>query len=561
MEKASSIQKNCMVILDAIREMPECTYVVVDNKGIFRDANIGVLQLLGIEQEEVINKLNINDILLDADFEELSKKTLELKSLNAKIDLVLKEERIRTFLVMKPVECEGCSGYLIIFQGLIKDSKLEKFDKKALESLKAISSILNTNLELEETLDLVLEKLSDNIDFNLASIMFLDGYKLNIKAFKADDNIKPLPQTIKITENDELSSILKLKQTTIISENIQENLLLRQLELDWVEELVLIPLMLQESFFGMLILFNSESKKYDINDINIIEIFASTCAYSIKNAELTSVFRMQLRILRENVIERTKALELIKVQNQKILEADRMKNEFIAHMSHELRTPLHAIIGFSEALKMKIFGALSTKQEEYIDDIHSSGIHLLGMINDMLDLSKIESKKMDLAPKDFSIELATNEVINVVLALANKKNISIEECFEHAEDVINADHRKYQQVLYNLLSNAIKFTPDNGLIKVTTKDSQYKGKPALGLTVEDNGIGISQENIDKIFNKFHQVENVSNKTQSGSGLGLTITKELIEMHNGTIMVESNENAGSKFMILLPLKYIKKNIAN
>jgi signal transduction histidine kinase len=257
---------------------------------------------------------------------------------------------------------------------------------------------------------------------------------------------------------------------------------------------------------------------------------------------------MQLKILKDNIVERTKTLEIIKEQNKKILEADKIKNEFFANMSHELRTPLNAIIGFSEALNLKIFGELNEKQSEYIRDINSSGVHLLGMINDLLDLSKIEAGKMQLNKEIFNVKSAINEALNIVSPLLSQKNQNMK--FECKDDFfeISADRRKFHQILYNLISNAIKFTHENGNIEVkATKDGKF-----LKISVKDDGIGISPEFHEKIFAKFQQVDNSYSTKQGSTGLGLTITKELVKIHGGTIKIESQLNKGSNFIFTLPI---------
>lgn len=541
-------------LVNSFNEFSQFGFLLFDQNGAIIDLSNGAKLLLAIDFKDSRVGFNLLDHLEDYNsIEELTSLLESQDEISDKIKIRSSSYIIEVNAGLKALHIAGNIYYMLTISLISDTDTLKHHNEKMFSCVKTISTILNSTLELDETLNLILDKLNNIIDYDLSCVMFLDGYNLSIKASKTIDNQYVVPKKISLNDNKELSELLKSKSIIISGEEIKNNPLIHALHIDWASEVILMPLLLQDSFFGLMVIINKEKQTYSLEDIKIIELFASTSAYSIKNSELSNVFRMQLRILRENVIERTKALELIKIQNQKILEADRMKNEFIAHMSHELRTPLHAIIGFSEALKMEIFGKLNEKQDEYIDDIHTSGIHLLGMINDMLDLSKIEAKKMDMSLKEFSIELATNEVINVVLALANKKSITIEERFEHSADEMYADHRKYQQVLYNLLSNAIKFTHDNGLIHVITQDAELNHQPALKLIIKDSGIGISPEQIDKIFQKFHQIDNVLTQSQAGSGLGLTITKELVEMHKGRISVESEESLGSSFIVELPLK--------
>ena len=261
---------------------------------------------------------------------------------------------------------------------------------------------------------------------------------------------------------------------------------------------------------------------------------------------------MQLRALQDSIVDKTEAYATIKKQNEKILAADKLKNEFLANISHELRTPLNAIIGFSEALSMKMFGPLNEKQEEYVSDIHVSGLHLLGMINEILELSKIEAKAVKLALSRFNLQTSLNEVVNIVRPLANKKHIELEKTTKDFLE-IDADYQKIQQILYNLLSNAIKFTPDNGKIEIgyTHNDEDVQ------IFVKDNGVGIDKKYEGKIFGKFVQLNNVYSKKESSTGLGLTITKELVELHGGKIWFESTVGKGTTFYVKLPLVHEKK----
>jgi signal transduction histidine kinase len=263
--------------------------------------------------------------------------------------------------------------------------------------------------------------------------------------------------------------------------------------------------------------------------------------------ELSNVFKIQLRALKAGIVEKNEALKIIQVQNEKILEADKAKNEFLANVSHELRTPLNAILGFSDILATKIHGDLSEKQAEFIEDIRISGIHLLGIINEILDMSKIEAHAMKIVKSTFPISRALTEVCNILLPLAQKKNIHINAAMAYDFDVF-ADYQKIQQILYNLVSNAIKYSPENDEIEIAVV---YTGK-SFQIAVHDNGIGIDPKYHGKIFAKFVQLDSAYTKKESSTGLGLTITKELVELHGGKISLISEVNNGSTFIVEIPL---------
>jgi signal transduction histidine kinase len=231
------------------------------------------------------------------------------------------------------------------------------------------------------------------------------------------------------------------------------------------------------------------------------------------------------------------------------IRANKHKSEFLASMSHELRTPLNAIIGFSEVLKEKMFGELNEKQTEYAEDIHSSGHHLLSLINDILDLSKIEAGHMELNLTEFDIPSAIGDALTLIRERAGRHAITVESHIDESLGELVADERKFKQILLNLLSNATKFTPDGGKISVWA----IRDGDSVRVSVKDTGIGISREDQDKIFNEFQQVGNPEEQAQEGTGLGLALTQTFVEMHGGSISVESEPGKGSTFTFNLPFE--------
>ena len=240
---------------------------------------------------------------------------------------------------------------------------------------------------------------------------------------------------------------------------------------------------------------------------------------------------------------------IIDITERKLQETNKLKSDFIAKMSHELRTPLNAILGFSELLADQKPGVLNAKQLEYVEDIHSSGIHLLHLVNDVLDLAKIESGKTELFISSFSLIESIQGVANILAPLAQKNSVHIGTNLSNEVDQVSLDKNRFRQILYNLSSNAIKFNKKNGDVMITTTRISNE---MFEMRVSDTGIGISKDDFKKLFIPFVQLENFATRNTEGSGLGLALTKNLIELHGGQIELISALGEGTTFVIRLPL---------
>jgi PAS domain S-box-containing protein len=230
-------------------------------------------------------------------------------------------------------------------------------------------------------------------------------------------------------------------------------------------------------------------------------------------------------------------------------EANRMKSEFLANMSHELRTPLNGIIGFSEFLFDEKPGSLNPKQKEYLGDVLSSARHLLQLINDVLDLAKVEAGKMELHPETFPVHKAVEEVAAVIKGMAQKRQIAVGIEIGAGLEAVRLDQHKFKQVLYNLLSNAIKFSNDNGQIAIR---AQRLDRHQIEVQVRDTGMGIKAEDINRLFTEFEQLDSGTARRFEGTGLGLALTKKIVEFQGGRISVESELGKGSAFTVVLPV---------
>jgi len=237
----------------------------------------------------------------------------------------------------------------------------------------------------------------------------------------------------------------------------------------------------------------------------------------------------------------------LELTNRELHRANRLKSEFLASMSHELRTPLHTIIGFSELLAEELEGPLNEKQHRFIRHIHTDSLHLLELINDILDISKIEADRLELYPEAFDFTALVAESLASIRSLAEAKSHTLETAVD-VPTAVDADRLRIKQVLVNLLSNAVKFTPEGGRIRVEAHVlAQF-----VVVSVTDTGVGIPPEEHESIFDKFHQVGATTKGVREGTGLGLAITRRLVEQHGGTIRVRSQPRQGSTFLFTLPL---------
>ena len=292
------------------------------------------------------------------------------------------------------------------------------------------------------------------------------------------------------------------------------------------QSLLAVPLLLEQRIMGALTVYRRETGTFAPEVVNLLQTFGTQSALAIQNA----------RLFRE-IEEKSKEIEA----------ANRHKSEFLANMSHELRTPLNAIIGFSEVLGERMFGELNEKQAEYTEDILSSGRHLLSLINEILDLSKVEAGRMELELATFDLPLAIDNARTFVRERATKHGINLDVTVDERLGDFVGDERKIKQVLLNLLSNAVKFTPEGGRIGI--KARQADG--SVEISVSDTGIGIAPEDQPKIFEEFRQVGADYAHKVEGTGLGLTLAKKFVELHGGKIWVESEVGKGSTFSFTLP----------
>lgn len=404
--------------------------------------------------------------------------------------------------------------------------------KNAIEKINKFYD-LNLNSSRKEAIFDVLEEI---IPFWSGAIFYLTPDNLSLEFSKNFDNISTIQINKKLSEKLYDTADENFKPDVAQFFNIQE------------EKILCEKLVIKGAVFGIIIL-EKENEDFSFDEKLIFKTCASIISNLIKDLELSKVLKMQVEALQSGIITSNKAYADVKRQNKKIKESEKQQNEFIANISHDLRTPLNSIIGFSELLSNKIVGDLNEKQNGYVEDIKIAGIKLLEMINEVLDIAKIESHTVKLNISNIYADVLIDEVCNIIKPISDKKHITITKNII-GEILFKGDFIKLQQVLFNILGNAVKFSPENSEIKISAKNQGDK----VVIKIKDEGIGIAKKYHKKIFDKFFQVENSMSKTEASTGLGLAISKEFVKMHGGEISVDSSKGNGTEFTITLKSDY-------
>lgn len=321
-----------------------------------------------------------------------------------------------------------------------------------------------------------------------------------------------------------------------------------------------VPMQTKGQTTGALEAINKEGGFFDQEDLKLLTRLAAPAATAIENARLFAQAQQEIAerkrveaaleaersLLARRVAERTADLS---AANAELAHAARLKDEFLASMSHELRTPLNAVLGISEALQEEVYGPLNENQINSLHSIEESGRHLLALINDILDLSKIEAGKLELEPTPVPVEMICHASLRIIKQNAHKKRLTIHSSFDGAVTTIQADERRVKQILVNLLGNAVKFTPEGGEIGLEVVGDTAVG--AVHITVWDTGIGIAEEDLSRLFQPFVQLDSRLAREYGGTGLGLSLVQRMMDLHGGTVSVVSEPGQGSRFTISFP----------
>jgi signal transduction histidine kinase len=306
-----------------------------------------------------------------------------------------------------------------------------------------------------------------------------------------------------------------------------------------------VPMIARHQIVGVISVQSFEKNAFRVDDLVLLTAIANQAAVAIENANLYKDLEGLNLELEQRVGERTNEL---REANLHLIAADRSKNQFLASMSHELRTPLNAIIGFSSILIDSARGTLQPRLYRFLENIHTAGSHLLDLINDILDLAKIESGKLDLQFETFELRDTVATVERVIKGMAAERRVSVITRIDENVGSVHLDEGRLKQILLNVLSNAVKFSNHSGFVHLTVKG---EGTDAIRIEVTDAGVGIPGDELARIFDEFYQVKDAGRRQKGGTGLGLSLTRNFVEMHHGTISVASIPGKGSTFTILLP----------
>ena len=418
----------------------------------------------------------------------------------------------------------------------IENARLFNETREALERQTAISDILraisDSITDYKPILDVVVDRAARICNARDAHVFVIDGGQLRTAAYFGNVDGTPIGTTLPLVRGSAPAravierEVIHLRDLAAIDES-EYPISLDLHRKHGHRSLLCVPLLREGAPLGVITLRRMEEGGFSDTEVALLRTFADQAAIAIANTRLF-----------EEIQQKSSQLEL----------ANKHKSEFLANMSHELRTPLNAIIGFSEMLDEQMFGELNDKQAEYVKDIHSSGRHLLSLINDILDLAKVEAGRMELNLSEYNLPASIDNALTLVRERAARHGLKLAAEVDPELSELTGDERKVKQVLLNLLSNAVKFTPEGGSVTVRAR----RDGAVAEIAVVDTGVGIAPEDQAAVFEEFKQVGNDVTKKGEGTGLGLALARSFVELHGGRIWLTSEPGKGSSFIFTLPL---------
>ena len=448
-------------------------------------------------------------------------------------------------------------------------------ERKALDIMHTIykaNLALSSYLDLDEVLGALLDYLYDMVPYDRAVVMALKDNEtmqvLKMRNFETGQSNNAKVSSFHLAENPIISNMIEKQQSVLIERTNEVKEWKCPISDQFGGSWLGVPLIATGKVMGMFALYCNHEHVFTEGEQQLADALAAQAAIAIQNGQLHDQLQDYAKDLEFRVQERTNELEkrISQVENlnealtlltedlseavTKAESADQLKSAFLATMSHELRTPLNSIIGFTGILLQKLVGDLNPEQEKQMKMVQGSAYHLLDLINDVLDISKIEAGQIDIHPTDFNFHVAVQNTIDKITPLATKKGLSLLVELPEEQILLHADQRRVEQVLINLLNNAVKFT-DKGSVTLTGEMDEKN----LHVHIIDTGIGISKEDQETLFMPFHQIDTGIARRYEGTGLGLSICKKLVNLMGGNIGVRSEQGKGSDFYF--SLAYLRK----
>jgi signal transduction histidine kinase len=406
-------------------------------------------------------------------------------------------------------------------------------------------------LALEQVLDNALEKVMRLMKVDGGAILLANEQKGEVSAVARGEvssrfleKLKNLPSSNSVTGRLILSGMPVVIEDTAKYPHLADGLIREER----LQSITAVPLRSSGRVIGTLIIASRHRHSFSSGDIHLLNTIGEGLGPALKNAELYEALRGKNRQLDEQNQELRSQQRKLLEKSREVEQASQLKSEFLANMSHELRTPLNSIIGFSELLLDEVPGPTNKKQRQCLEDILSSGRHLLGLIDQVLDLSKIESGRTELRLAEVALPEVIESLKNTMLPILKPRRQKLDISLEEDLLPVYADKAKLRQVFFNLLSNSSRFTPDGGRIEIRAVSNGNHCR----VSVTDNGIGIKKEDQTRIFEPFCQLDNAPGRRGGGTGLGLVVVKQIVEKHGGQVWLESEFGKGSRFSFTIPL---------
>ena len=437
---------------------------------------------------------------------------------------------------------------LIVRTDLELNKTQEELDKRlsSLNALHKISRLISTTLDVSEIFQRLGKVLSAELGFEKALLLMFDENKNLISRMETGFNKKIVEHIITNFHKDHMLNGLLREARVISSLNAPKQKKERIYQLFGTEHFIFAPILSQDGTIGIFFVGHQSDAKINESDEELVSILANQIGQSIENAELFEQVYRSRQDLESKIQDRTKELAHALEELKKISKA---KTDFVSAVSHELRTPLTSIKGYASILITGKIGALPPEVKERLEKINKHSDNLVKLINDLLDISRIESGRVEMNFTKHNIASIVENIRDLLMPQVSKKNIQLKINIPKLPD-IPVDNSQIERVFINLLSNAIKFTPENGTIMI---DAELKDQSVL-FKISDNGIGIKEEEIPKLFQEFYRIDNEINQNVKGTGLGLVLVKNIIEAHQGKIWLTSKTGSGTTFYFTLPINH-------